>query len=260
MLQLGDIDWIEDMSNKTMFLAWQDKTQTRRWFPVGRLDVQQPELRYSFCYVKGAERARTESGFEPLLDFPELRKRYESPELFPLFQNRVFAPGRPDFREYLQRLDLHDQVDPIEILSVDGGYRATDSFEVFPKIEKRENGAFICRFFLHGWRHVSEAGKERMGKLKPGEGLYVAIELNNPATQPAVQIQTMDYHMIGWAPRYLVNDLVNAIAQSPGDYTAEVVQINPVPAPSKQRMLIELRGHWPDYEPMSSNDFRPLCE
>ena len=137
-------------------------------------------------------------------------------------------------------------------------YRATDSFEVFPKIERLDDGAFRCRFFLHGWRHVSKAAQERLNSLTTGEKLSVAIELTNPTGQLAVQIQTSDYHVIGWSPRYLVFDLVNAIAKAPGDYAAKVVQVNPVPAPAKQRLLVELRGHWPDYEPMTNDDFRPL--
>jgi hypothetical protein len=247
------------MNQKTLFLAWQDKARTRQWFPVGRLDVEKPKPLYRFCYVQGAERAHRESGFEPLFDFPEFYRRYEASDLFPLFQNRVIAPGRRDFREYLRLLDLPDRADPIEILSVDGGYRATDSFEVFPKIERRGDGAFRCRFFLHGWRHVGNPAQDRLESLKAGEKLYVALELTNPVTRLAVQILTEDYHMIGWAPRYLVNDLVSAIAKAPGDYKAQVVRVNPVPAPSKQRLLVELSGHWPDYEPMTTADFQPLA-
>jgi hypothetical protein len=246
------------MNNKTLFLAWQDKPRTRRWFPIGRMDVERGEPLYRFRYVRGAERAHAESGFEPLIDFPDFHQRYESFDLFPLFQNRVITPGRPDFPEYLRQLDLGKEAGPLEILSVDGGRRVTDSFEVFPKIERREDGSFRCRFFVHGWRHVSEAARRRMELLQPGEKLYVAIELTNPVTQLALEIQTEDYHMIGWAPRYLVGDLVNAIAGAPGEYRARVVQINPVPAPSKQRLLVELCGHWPDYEPMTQGDFQPL--
>src|SRR5438876_2414920 len=205
------------MSNRTLFLAWQDKAKTRRWFPVGRLDVRRPETLYRFRYVKGAKEAQHELGFEPLVDFPDFYRNYEASELFPLFQNRVLTPGRRDFQEYLRLLDLPEQADPIEILSVDGGYRATDSFEVFPKIERREDGAFRCRFFLHGWRHVSESAQQRLQALKPDENLHVAIELTSPTTQVAVQIQTQDHHVIGWSPRYLVSDLVSAIAKAPGD-------------------------------------------
>jgi len=71
------------MSNRTLFLAWQDKAKTRRWFPVGRLDVRHPETLYRFRYVKGAKEAQDELGFEPLVDFPDFYRNYESSELFP---------------------------------------------------------------------------------------------------------------------------------------------------------------------------------
>lgn len=247
------------MSDKTLFLAWQDKRLTRGWFPVGRLDVLGDKGPYRFRYIKGAERARREAGFDALLDFPEWSRIYESSALFPLFMNRIIPAGRRDFPEYLRMLDLPEGAEPADILEVDGGYRATDSFEVFPRIERAHDGAFRGRFFLHGWRHVNEAAIQRIGRLQPGEKLYVTIELTNPATQVAVQIQTVDYHMIGWAPRYLVGDLVHAIAQSPAEYVARVVRVNPAPAPSKQRLLVELSGRWPDYEPMTRGDFEVLA-
>jgi len=246
------------MKTKTLFLAWQDKVKTRRWFPVGRLDVDQEQPHYRFRYTRGANIAHEKAGFPTMLDFPELGQDYRANDLFPLFKNRVITPGRPDFATYLKQLDLAENADPIEILSVDGGFRATDAFEVFPKIERREDGAFRCRFFLHGCRHVNEAAQKRLELLEGGEPLYVALELTNPATQMAVQLQTTDYSMIGWAPRYLVNDLVAAIAKAPGDYRAHVVRINPMPAPSKQRVLVELSGHWPDHDPMTGEEFLPL--
>ena len=244
--------------DKTVFLAWQD-TRSRRWFPVGRLDACL-DRHYAFTYTKGAEEAQAQSGFAPLYDFPDLTRRYTSDSLFPLFKNRVMTTQRRDFQDYLKLLAIEDtDPDPLDILSVDGGYRATDSFQVFPKIEKKENGAFRCRFFLHGWRHTNKAAQARLAELAADESLFVTIELTNPETGFAVQIQSEDYHMIGWAPRYLVKDLVHAMAHAPGDYAARVVRINPVPAPSKQRVLIELSGHWPKgHEPMSSEEFQPI--
>ena len=169
---------------------------------------------------------------------------------------------RKSFHDYLSLLDIDDPApDPLEILAVDGGYRVTDNFQVFPKIQKQHDGSFRCRFFLHGWRHTNESAQRQMECLRSGDMLYVTIELTNPETRLAVQIQMMDYHMIGWAPRYLVNDLVTAMAHAPGDYAARVVKVNPVPAPSRQRVLIELSGHWPhDYEPMSAAQFQLLRE
>lgn len=246
------------MSERTLFLAWQDQMSSRQWFPVGQLDVDIDHSHYSFRYIRGAERAQTEAGFLPAMDFPDLSKEYHSQELFPLFKNRIIAPRRPDTEEYLRGLGL-TRADPVEILSVDGGNRVTDFFEVFPKIVKHVDGSFQCRFFLHGWRYINSMAQERINSLQPEEKLYITLELNNPATGVALQIQTLDYHMIGWTPRYLVNDLVAAMAEKPTEYSATVVQVNTLPEPSKQRLLIELSGNWNKHEPMSSEDFKPLA-
>jgi len=249
------------VSTKTLFLAWQDKKdKSRQWYPIGRLDVDVESSLHRFRYIGGAERARKETGFLPLLDFPAMDKDYRSTELFPLFRNRVIAQGRPDRMDYLRNLDLPENATPVEILSVNGGTRVTDTYEVFPKIEKGVDGTFACRFFLHGWRHVSSSAQERLDRLQPEEKLYVRLELTNPVTGLAVQIQTTDCHMIGWTPGYLVDDLAKAFDEGFNGYGAQVVRVNPQPAPSSQRVLIEMRGRWEKHEPMSGEDFRPLVE
>lgn len=245
---------------KTLFLAWQDAAATRQWFPIGRLDADPATNDYRFAYIHGAELAHQKAGLEPLDSFPDFTETYRASELFPLFKNRVVTPGRLDFAEYLRQLDIDpENSDPLEILAVSGGTRQTDSLEVFPKIHLNADGGFHCKFLLHGWRHVNPAAQERLATLQAGESLIVAIELNNPVSGLALQLETTDYHMIGWTPRYLVNDLVRAIAASPSDISATIVQINPAPAPSKQRYLICLQGHWPaNYEPMSGEEYQPF--
>ena len=252
-----------EVSERTLYLGWQDRAKTRQWFPVGRLDADLTEPRYRFCHVKGAERARETGGFDLVPGFPKLRGTYESRELFPVFQNRVMSPRRPDFDDYIKGLALDPTVDPAvdptSLLMVNGGRRVTDFFEVFPKLAKGEDGTFVCRFFLRGFRHTNAAARERMDSLKPGEQLHVALDLTNPTKQPAVQIQTQDYFMIGWSPRYFVHDLMMAMAESQGEYEARVVRVNPAPHPSSQRVLIEMRSRWESHEPMSGEDFQPLA-
>ena len=245
------------MKRRTLFLAWQDK-RSRRWFPVGRLDTDLERSLYRFRYTGGASTAKAEAGFPLLVEFPSLYEDYRAAELFPLFQNRVINFGRPDLDDQLANLDLTPSADPVEILASNGGRRVTDAYEVFPKIEKDHDGSFSCRFFLHGWRHVSKAGRDRLNRLEAGEELHVTLELTNPVTEYAVQIQTKDHHMIGWAPRYLGFDLTMAMTETPGEYSARVVRINPHPMPSTQRLLIEMRGRWDDYEPMRSHDYQPV--
>ncbi len=246
------------MNRKTLFLAWQDKVSSRQWFPIGRLDADLGRFTYRFRYTGGAVRAQAEAGFPLLIEFPELEWDYRASQLFPLFRNRVINRRRPDMGNYLRALDLTEGADPFEILSTSGGYRATDAYEVFPKLVKGPDGSFKCRFFLHGWRHVNRGAQKRLQALTPAERLYVTLELTNPNTRLAVQIQTTDYHMIGWAPRYLVGDLAQAMTERPRDYDASVVRVNPQPAPSKQRVLIEMRGKWDGYEPMEGDDYRPV--
>ena len=239
------------MSERTLFLAWQDES-SRQWFPVGRFDADVGNASYRFRYIGGAKRAK-KVGFPPLLEFPDLQKDYRSSELFPLFQNRVMNRKRPDFADYLSSLDLPEEADSIEILSTNGGRRETDSYEVFPKIEKDGDGRFRCRFFLHGSRHVEAAAQERIRDLRHREPLHVTVERTNPATGLAVQVRTMDGHKIGWSPHYLVSDLATAIDEWPDDCQAEVVRLTPPP------VTIEVRGRFGNHEPMSGSDFIPLA-
>jgi hypothetical protein len=242
---------------KSLFLAWQ--APNRAWFPVGRLDADVPSHHYCFGYTKGAEQAARQAGFTPLLSFPQFAEKYESSELFPLFQNRVLDSGRKDFATYLTSLDLAPNTnDPIEILSVSGGERQTDNLEVFPRIKPKSDGAFVCRFFLHGWRYMPEAARVRAMELLAGEELGISLELTNPVDSVAIQVTTRDYAFVGWAPRYLVPDLLTAISANP-HIAARAVRVNAADVPANRRILIELSGMLPaGYQPMSSEPFQLL--
>ena len=242
---------------KTLYLAWQDSDSSRAWFPVGQLDADVEQPLYRFRYIGGARRAQEKAGFPLLVEFPSLEEDYQSSELFPLFQNRVMNRRRPDFADYLRSLDFSEEVDPVEILAVNGGHRVTDSYEVFPKIEKDDTGHFTCRFFLHGSWRVNKVAQDRINRLQLGETLRLVLELANPATGLAVQIQTNDYFMIGWAPRYLVTDFVANVNET-SKFSVHVVRVNPETAPSNQRVLMEMRGCWEHHEPMNNSDFAPL--
>lgn len=246
------------MVEQTLFLAWQGVGENRSWFPVGRLDADVAIPEYRFRYIQGAERAKEKAGFSAILSFPELTRDYRSPELFPLFRNRVMTPSRPDFPSYLETLGLDGSAEPVEILAVNGGRRVTDNYEVFPKLVKKPDGSFTCRFLLHGSRYVSQSGQERLKKLEPGEDLLIALELTNPATQLAVQIQTTDHQILGWTPHYLVEDLTRAMAESSGEYKARAVRVHSHLNAARPSLLVELSSHWDNYEPMSGPDYQPL--
>jgi hypothetical protein len=244
--------------NRSLFLAWQ--APDRMWFPIGRLDADVSASSYRFGYTRGAEFAAREVGFSPLLAFPDLRARYESSELFPLFKNRVLDPGRSDFKAYLESLDLLVN-DPISILALTGGERQTDNLEVFPRIQKREDGSFDCRFFLHGLRHMSPEARERTLSLTEGDELGISLELNNPKTGGAIQLTTRpDYHFVGWTPHYLVLDFLRAVGERPSALRARVVRVNSDDVPLNRRILVEFRGTLPgDVVPMSDEKYQLIA-
>lgn len=251
------------LTPQTLYLGWQDHAATRKWFPVGRLDVdpngEENDLPFRFRHVRGAVEARETGGFESVPGFSDdLSRDYRSRVLFPVFRNRLMSPRRPDFVEYLRRRDLDDTATATEILAVDGGRRMTDFYEVFPKLRKRDDGSFLCRFFVHGFRHTNADAERRIERLRRDENLHVSVELTNPTGYPAVQILTQDYYVVGWAPRYFAHDLMMAMAESDA-YEARVVRVNPAPHPASQRLLIEMKSRWEKHEPMSGREFEPLA-
>lgn len=201
--------------------------------------------------------------FAEFHEFPSLETAYRSGVLFAFFRNRIIAPNRADRLHYLGNLDLDTDADPFEILSVNGGSRVTDSFEVFPKLEKSGDGTFSCRFFLHGWRYVSEQARSRTDRLVQDEELDLVLDEKNPIDKPAIAIRArenegQDGVRIGWTPRYLIRDLAAVLSKAPNALRARVVRLNPQPAPSTQRLLIELNGNWGAHTPMMDPDLIPL--
>src|SRR6266540_654738 len=95
-----------------LFVAWQDP-ENRTWYTVGRLTRVGSVFRFE--YTKGATRSPR---FIPFGRMQKLEHVYESPDLFPLFANRLLAKGRPEYRDFLHWLDLRDnEDDPLALLA-----------------------------------------------------------------------------------------------------------------------------------------------
>lgn len=215
---------------------------------------------YVFRYIKAAIEAMEKANFFQLLEFPKLERAYISAHLFPTFANRVIATSRPDRNAYLASLGLTEQADPVEILSINGGKRVTDSYQVFPKLIKNEDDSFTCRFFLHGWRYVEKCAQERIRSLEIGENLKIQLEPDNPVDSRALKILTNDDCKIGYTPRYLITDLSNAV-KSQQVKSLSIIRTNfEQLVPSSQRVLVEMEGFFTDHVPMESEDFKPLVD
>ncbi len=246
------------MIKKILYLSWQNK-RTRLYFPVGRLDVLDSEM-YVFRYIKGAEIASETDEFIPLLAFPQFDRVYVSRGLFPTFTNRIMAKNRPERSEYLASMGLDDSASSVDVLSINGGKRATDTYQVFPKLVGDENGNFVCRFFLHGWRYADPEAQTRINSLVGDDKLQIQVEPDNLVDKSALKILTTDQTKIGYVPRYFIGDL-RVVVESNSVESLSVVKVNKNHSiPKGQRVLIEMKGNWGIHKPMESEKFQPLVE
>jgi len=246
--------------NQSLFVAWRSGEPLKgRWGPVGRLD--HGSAGYRFVYTHGA---RTLEGFTPFPGMANIDSVYESQELFPLFANRLLAPSRPEYEAYLAwgGFDPDNPPDPIAVLGVTEGRRATDSLEVFPCPQPDADGCFITKFFLHGVRWMAPAAIERISRLQEGESLGFMLDVNNQQDPRAVAVRTCDTRdrfMIGYVPRYLALDVWRLVAQChPDNLKLSVARMNK-DAPHQQRVLCRMTACWPDaFLPCSGEDYQPI--
>ena len=144
------------------------------WSPIGRLEFDSGT--YRFVYTQGA---RTAKGFTPFSGMENLEEIYESPKLFPIFDNRLLPASRPEYQAFLKwsGFDPSNPPDPLMLRGVTEGIRRTDLIEVFPCPVPDATNCYLNKFFLHGLRYMPESARERVQSLKEGEPLYLMPDL-----------------------------------------------------------------------------------
>lgn len=241
---------------KALFVAWQDP-DTRSWSPVGRLTHEAGKFR--FVYTRGAEELGKK--FQPFGAMKDLHSSYVSETLFPLFANRVLPKSRPEYSTYLEWLGMSDGAyDVMEELSLTGGFRATDSLELFPCPEPTDH-KYVVYFFSRGLRHMLKDNQERVNDLKKGERLFLMPDIQNEYDGFALMLRTQDpVSLAGYAPRYYsgeFSNVVNEVGQENIKVTVEQVNKD---APLQYRLLCKLESPWPkNFAPCVKDKFKPLA-
>lgn len=245
------------MEMKILYLAWQDP-DCRSWYPIGRLSAEHGE--YRFVYTKGVEAAQNFALFSGMKDRKSV---YWSRELFPVFANRLLAKTRPEYKDFLNWLNLRAcDDDPFLMFARTGGYRETDSFMVFGCPEPVD-GMYHVHFFSHGLRYLSSSAVEQANALIPGSRLYLMPDLQNQADSYAIALRTGDpTAIVGYCPRFLARDIGRLLETSQPDTSVvkvEVEKVNPE-APIQLRLLCNMTAPWPQgFHPCSEPEFEPLA-
>jgi HIRAN domain len=219
-----------------LLVAWQNP-DTRRIALVGVLEHSAG--RYCFRYLQAALDTQ---GFRPFLGFDDLRRRYESEQLFPLFRQRLMDHDRPDFDRYLDTLGLGESSSPLAVLGRSGGSRVGDSIFLLREPEVFSDGATQAMFFVHGVRHQQGAAA-RIGQLRPGDHLHLHPEPDNKFNRRAVLVTTDGDQVLGWVPDLLADYVQQALSM--GTPAVRVSRVNDEHTPLNLRLLVELSGRLP---------------
>lgn len=242
---------------KTLFLAWQNPLN-RTWFPIGRLIFD--GINYQFYYIQGILAAQQQCGLMSLPSFPELNLVYRSPELFPLFANRLLRRSRPDYADFLRWLNIpSDRDNPMAMLAKSGGRRATDTLFVFPYPEADENGFYHFHFFARELLNLPPLTASRISRLQTGELLRLVGDSQDPHDRGALMLSTEDDYLVGYCPPYLLDLSFDLSRQSLSLIDVVVERINMPPAPLQFRLLCHLRVQMSqDLHPFLGAMYQPL--
>lgn len=221
-----------DEPMRRLIVAWQDPS-TRAYHRIGYLEVfEGPMFRFRYDSDVLAELP----DFEPFPNFPDEPFVYESPELFPFFNNRVLSQRRPEYASLLRAVALGEDATPLELLERSGGGRATDTIQVFPVPTADELGRVRLVFPAHGVRYVSGAS-ERISRLTQGDPLELRDDPENTYNPHALLVVSGE--PLGWVPDFLVA-AVRHLTQNYGDYRVVVEAANGPEVPFHFRLLCRL--------------------
>ena len=242
--------------NTLIVASRSDPTDKGGWSPVGRLDFDHGV--YRFVYTEGARKAR---GFRPFSGMEDLQVVYESPELFPIFANRLLSKSRPEYDAFLRwsGFDPAHSPEPIAILGITEGIKPTDMIEVFPCPVPDTNGLYQSKFFLHGLRYLHPSSHDRVNRLTVGERLSYMVDMQNEADPYAVALRSDDRIIVGYVPRYLAQDVWALFNACGSEFLNVFVYRLNRDAPLQQRLLCRVEACWPEnFKPCNGEAFQPI--
>ncbi|MCA9497973.1 MAG: hypothetical protein KC588_02140 [Nitrospira sp.] len=240
---------------RTFFILWQDP-DSRQWFPVGKLTYSNKV--YTFVYTYGA---KLSPRFVPLGVMRDLEISYEAEQLFPLFANRLLSRHRPEYKTYLNWLNIQSEpMNPLDELERTGGIRATDSLAVIPCPIPNSEGNFTLTFFGHGIRYLPEQAQQWVTTLKSGRPLYLMFDNQNEQDNLAIAIRTEPVMVVGYLPRYFAEDLRSLMNQVGESVKVWVEKVN-LDAPIQLRLLCSMKAKWPEnFKSCSGELYTPLTD
>lgn len=240
---------------RVLYIAWKDVIK-QKWITIGRLCFN--NNKYIFCFTRGAlEAPECTDLFGNLLNLYSL---YVGDILPPLFQNRILNSRRPEFKTFLEWLDLDENYDPLDILALTEGKRNTDSLEIFPLPQVIDNYIHI-NFFIHGLSHISKWAEGNLTKLHIGQRLLCMHDIQNGVDPSAIMLRTEHPStLVGFSPRYLAKDFLKLLTYKQSLFDIKIKKIN-IEAPPAYQILCKMQAECPpDFKIFHDEQFKPIIE
>lgn len=132
-----------------------------------------------------------EDGFEPLLCFPDLNKKYEDEKLFSVFSSRLPDKKRKNIKDILKKYGLEDY-DEYTLLKRSGARLPIDNLEFIDPILDGE-GDITRIFYMAGVRHYLNCD---------GDEVFLKKDSENKYDTNAVKVLDYSGQVLGYIPRY----------------------------------------------------------
>ena len=148
---------------------------------------------------------------------------------------------------------------PMAVLEVTGGLRATDSCELIP-VPVYKDSRITVDFFARGLRYQN-LPSNLLQKCKEGEKIYPESEPNNQADSNAIALRSEHSGlMLGYLPRYFSKAVKQELLRKADDVQITLRRVN-VDAPLDMRLLLRLTVHHPSNPLLftSGADFQTLA-
>lgn len=196
-------------------VVWKD-SNTRQTFVVAQLTRNG---KYEFIYLKENLPRAEKFGFQPLVAFPDVNKKYINDDLFPVIESRLPDKRRKDISKILESYCL-SEYDAFELLRHSGGKLPIDNIQFVDPIFLDSGKEIIERdFYVAGTRYYDlcmTGNPENCvmnGNVKVGDELELVHEPENEYDENAVEVYLNKGNRIkiGYVPKYFSNAIKQAI-------------------------------------------------
>ncbi len=205
-----------------VYLIWKEPI-SRRQYTIAKLSKNgKYEFEYDFEINDAIKK-----GFEPLIAFPDITKKYTNNKLFTSFSSRIPDRRRKNIDEILNKYGLNEY-NEYEILKRSGGRLPIDNFEFIDPIIINEENPIEREFYIAGPRHYLGCDSNQYKKslnVSIGEKLSLTLHPENQYDSNAIKINKLDNTLLGYIPRYYNKELLGLLNLN-WKYELSIIEIN----------------------------------